>query len=148
MMHTIEFNFTKPVSLVGDIIVWRTGDKYSHSWVVLDGVMYDPLPLKSKRHKPPIRQGDLTFHLTVNDSDFERVQKWCENWVGSYYDFIAIFGWLIGVKEIDSPHHTYCHEFCNEILNMIQDKKVERPDLISAQDVIERLTSMNAVKLY
>jgi len=143
-MPVIEFHFTKPQSWIGEAIVWRTGDEFSHSWIVLDGVMYDPLPLRSKRHEPPINWGDTVIFLTVSEDEFKRVQEFCEDWVGTWYDFIGIFGWLIGIKELQHPNHTYCHEYLHEVVSMISGEGSAHK-LISAKHLIDELTGLDVV---
>jgi len=138
-MAIIEYQFSKPTSIVGNIITWRTGGMYSHAWVVIDGVQYDPMPLRSKRHKPCIYNPDLIIHLEVTDEEKVILKDYCEKWVGTYYDFLAIFGWFLGIKAIDGKNETYCFEFCNETLNLMKNEKVHKKGLISDEHLALRL---------
>lgn len=137
-MPIIEFHFTYPQSLTGDFIIYRTGDDYSHSWIVLNGKMYDPLPIFSKSHQPPIDVGDLIYHLEVSQETFDVVEKYCNDWVGTFYDFLGVFGWLIGIGNIQNSKHTYCHEFCHAVLALAVDVDKSHT-LISASHLIDEL---------
>lgn len=143
-MPHIELHFSKPTTIVGELILWRTGDRFSHSWIVIDGVMYDPLPIKSKRYEPPHTEGDMVFMLLCDAEQKHAIKEHCEAWVGTRYDMLAIFGWLIGFKYFDHPDNTYCHEFLYEVLSMLTDIHEPKLKLISATDVIDKLFSMGA----
>lgn len=137
-MKKVEFHFVTPQSVIGQLVAWRASDVYSHSWISLDGVMYDPLPIWSKKHVEPIDYGDLVITIDVEDDVYKAIEAHCENWVGTFYDFLGILGWMFGLGVVQNSNHTYCHEFCHEIITMITGKNGKHR-LISANHLIEEL---------
>jgi len=142
--------FRKPrSSIFGKIVCWRLKDIYSHSWIELDGVIYDPIPIFSKRRiltKDARRKtypADLVIQVELNEMEAALTRAWMEDWVGTKYDFLSIIGWALGAKEIESNRNSYCHEFCRQ--SMVRLGKLDASNkLITAKQLEQELTKMGA----
>jgi len=152
MEESFRIVFSKPTSIIGKLVCWRTKDNYSHSWIELDGVIYDPSIVYSKRVivEKKIRRkkypADLVIELKLTKADKQMTRAWAEDWIGTKYDFLSIIGWLLGAKEIESSRNSYCHEFCRH--SMVRLGKLPADNhLITAEQLEEELIGLKGVVL-
>ena len=138
-MAEILVCFKKPgrFDLVGQLIKLRTGDEYHHSFIVANGVKYDPtfprvgrVPLNGQ---PP--KADLTLAIPCSDVELAIITRWLEEQVGGTYDWLAIIGWIFGIKEIEFKLSSYCHEFCREVLVLL-GRVIPSNDQITAKRLL------------
>lgn len=122
MDESFRIVFKKPQGIIGKLVCWRTKDIYSHSWIELDGIIYDPSVIYGKRiilNKNLRRRNypaDLVIEIKLTKSERQLMRAWVEDWVGSPYDFLSVLGWFFGIKEMESNRNSYCHEFCRHSL--------------------------------
>lgn len=116
MTKTIEIAFTKPQSLAGKIVVWRTYDRYSHSVVILgDRLFSSEIPYVKKRSVEgyPIAERHV---FSVDERTYGEIETWLESRVGKRYDILSLLGWMVGIRWIQHSKFHFCHEFCREVL--------------------------------
>ena len=112
----IGLAFTKPQSLAGKAVVWRTYDKYSHSVIVMGDTLYSsqiPRVVKKPVDGYPIA---ALYEFDVSEETYRAVEAWLESRVGKWYDVLSLVGWLLGIRSIQWNRFHFCHEFCHEAL--------------------------------
>lgn len=121
-MKLVRFRFLKPYTLSGRLISWRLQEPWSHVAVVFSDTSYSAeLPrvkeraLDHKKVSTPPREGS-DVELWVTDEQEARMREWCVDRVGRPYDFLSIFGWILGWNWLQHRGNSYCYEFVREML--------------------------------
>lgn len=148
-MATITFRFVEPDAWYGRVICWRLGEPWSHVCILFDDCAYNAeiprvrkLPLNHKNVAMPPRKGkDIVVH--VSEADEAAMRDWCEGKVGAWYDFLSLFGWLLGWKWLQSKFNTYCFEFVRECLEFMGWLK-PNDDLIKGNKLIQDIEGLIA----
>jgi hypothetical protein len=91
---------------------------------------------------PPREGKDIVVH--VSDADEAKMRKWCESKVGQWYDFLSLFGWLLGWEWLQSKMNTYCFEFVRECLEHMGWLK-PNDDLVKGNKLIEDIDWLVAI---
>ena len=154
-MAQVTFRLLKPTDLVGEIIAWRTNEPWSHAVVIFGDAVYSsifPKVLKTNITDTvvsfPPRKGD-DFILEVTDDQYNEMLNWCKRQVGKNYDYLSMLGWALGLKQLQTPHRTYCFEFCWDTL-LAAGLDIRNGNLITGTKLIEQLTLLDPIstKIY
>ena len=154
-MAQVTFRLLKPNDLLSEIVAWRTGAPWSHAVVILGDTVYSsifPQVLKTKITDAtvacPPRKGD-DFTLSITQDQYDKMVKWAERQVGKPYDYLSIIGWALGLKHLQTPHRTYCFEFCWDIL-YAAGLDAREDELLNGDQLIKQLTLLDPIstKLY
>jgi len=148
-MEPVAFTvlFQRPVSWIGRIVTFVTGDEYSHSVVSMRGrVWSSQIPkvatwaFADSPYKSKITNYDShTIMLTSRQADL--VESWLNGRVGSWYDVLALVGWLFGITQLQWRNRFYCHEFCREPLEKI-GLLADVDELITARQLMNDLETI------
>ena len=142
-MPQIIFRLLKPNDIVGNLIVWRLKEPWSHAVVIFGDTAYSStfpvvqrLPITDSEVACPPRIG-LDFPLDLTQHQYDSMLKWCEAQVGKPYDYYCIVGWFFfGLKPFQFSTKTYCFEFCWDALNSTEYKSKKS---IANKEMIEEL---------
>lgn len=146
-MAEVIFRFLRPNSLIGHLITWRLGEPWSHVSIIIDDAAYSAqlpwvamLPITDKSVAMPPRSGyDVVLHL--NEQDTAKLKQWCESKVGTMYDILSIFGWILGWEWLQSKRNSYCFEYCFQALVYMGWLKPD-DELIKGNKLIEDIESL------
>jgi hypothetical protein len=119
----VEIFYTRPHTIFGKIICWRTGDIFSHSLIVKDDTYYSAAPFRVVtgtfcREKIICRHNGeydgihgVLQSVELTDEQWEKMSEWLNSKVGKFYDVWAIFGFVFNKKSWQAKSRFYCHEF-------------------------------------
>lgn len=121
-MKLVRFRFVKPASWIGHLIAWRLQEPWSHVAILFSDTSYSAelprvkeYPLTHRSVSIPPREGS-DVELLVTAEQEARMREWCDARVGRPYDFMSIFGWILGWNWLQHRRNTYCYEFVRELL--------------------------------
>jgi uncharacterized protein YycO len=148
-MVQVTFRLLKPNDIISDLVSLRTAEPWSHAVVIFGDVVYSSTFPKTVKTTitdtnvacPPRSGEDFTLDLTQEQHD--KMLAWCSKQVGRSYDYLSVLGWLIGTKELQTPHHTYCFEFCWDAL-LHAGLDTRNHNLISGKDLKALLLTLGA----
>jgi uncharacterized protein YycO len=148
-MVQVTFRLLKPNDIISDLVSLRTAEPWSHAVVIFGDVVYSstfPKTVKTTITDTnvacPPRSGE-DFTLDVTQAQCDEMQFWCDSQVGKDYDYLSILGWMIGAKQLQTPHRTYCFEFCWDAL-LHAGLDTRNTNLISGNLLIKELTRLGA----
>jgi hypothetical protein len=148
-MPQIGFVFNKPTDVIGDIVVWRTKDPYSHSAIIIgDTIFSSEIPqvktYQIGEYNRPIHE-EIWF--TVTPAEFEHCLNHAKRSTErGWYNFIALGAWIIGLKEIKAVGDHYCHEFCRFFL-VSMGLLNHTNELITARRLIDEIQRLEKMRM-
>jgi uncharacterized protein YycO len=148
-MVQVTFRLLKPCDIISDLVALRTNEPWSHAVVIFGNDVYSstfPKTVKTTMTDTnvacPSRKGE-DFTLDLTQTQYAAMLSWCERQVGKDYDYLSILGWMLGVKELQTRHRTYCFEFCWDAL-LHAGLDTSDNNLISGVDLSKELLRLGA----
>ena len=146
-MDRVIFRFVRPDSIFGKLITWRLGEPWSHACIVIDDCAYSAqlpyiamFPIENSQVSMPPRSG-IDIHVDIDSADLEKLKEWCRSEIGITYDILAIFGWTLGWKWLQSRTNSYCFDFCYRSLVHIGWLE-PTDDLVKGNRLMENIEDM------